>query len=364
MTRPGASDRAGPFIQCPLATAGHLVRAPGQGHLLPPLPGDHLAFSQEELGLPASRPPRRRVMASCLPRPSREAAPTCPWWGGHTPHGAGETWPPQTPTPGPPAGAGPPPLHTSRAGRAPCPAQPTAVEPPPAHPARSPPAGHGPTHTPPNPRAGTHLLVLGVVRSEVGGGELPAQAEVRQAVQQAHPPGRRVADARHAEPSRAEPSLSPHLTSPHPDPPAMELLARLPPSFLPSSPAAPHGRHPPPSPPPSRRAARSLFVRREAPPPPRPAPPARSHWRRRRPPRPARRGPSGLPRTLGAPPGPGLRRLPGPAGSPCVLLGAPARPGRPAFGSTAGWCGNMVPGCADAGGRGWTSHSRHQRASP
>lgn len=106
----------------------------------------------------------------------------------------------------------------------------------------------GPSSAPRSERR-AHLLVLGVVRAEVCGGELPAQAEVRQAVQQAHPPGRRVADARHAR-------LACLI---HPEPPAMERSG-LPAPRLTCGPAWP--APPPPSSPPAAPLAPSLFAER------------------------------------------------------------------------------------------------------
>lgn len=172
-------------------------------------------------GLLPPHPGRRDPRISACPDP---AAPHLPRVGQTpTPRHGGDAAPTDTHPREPSRGPSPSPPHP-QAGRAPPPrplprtAHGCTNTPRPG--CEGPPRGTQPatrTHTEKErPRTGTHLLVLGVVRSEVGGGELPAQAEVRQAVQQAHPPGRRVADARHAR----------RATSPHPDPPAMERRRR------------------------------------------------------------------------------------------------------------------------------------------
>lgn len=163
-----------------------------------------------------ARPPHLGLPRPCSPPPAPRGADTHPTARGrrgthrHAPEG---TQPgPLSFSSTPPGGPSPPPRPLPRTAHG-CTNTPRPG-------CEGPPRGTQPatrTHTEKErPRTGTHLLVLGVVRSEVGGGELPAQAEVRQAVQQAHPPGRRVADARHAR----------RATSPHPDPPAMERRRR------------------------------------------------------------------------------------------------------------------------------------------
>lgn len=151
-------------------------------------------------------------------------------------------------------------------------------------------------------RSPPHLLVLGVLRAEVGGRGLPAQAEVRQAVQQAHPPGRRVAHARHARPPRPPPR---RFTAARRRPPCREEGSRVR--------CAPAASWPGPARPrPAllrsrrRRLTASLFTA----PQPGPAPPA--HWRRSSPgpaPAPARRlapppPPIGAARSVAPPPAP------------------------------------------------------------
>lgn len=53
----------------------------------------------------------------------------------------------------------------------------------------------------PDPGGPRHLLVVGVLGPELAAGGLPAQVEVGQPVQEAHPPGRRVADPGHGGPA-------------------------------------------------------------------------------------------------------------------------------------------------------------------
>lgn len=130
-----------------------------------------------------------------------------------------------------------------------------------------------------------HLLVVGVLRPEPAAGGLPAQAEVRQPVQEAHPPGRRVADPSHGGPAPRTRGRGSSL--------ARGVGFRGPPTPArpPASPARSWAR-PGPARPGSavlvrarlRSAARArrLFVRRRrrlrAPPPAAAAPPLPRHW--------------------------------------------------------------------------------------
>lgn len=134
----------------------------------------------------------------------------------------------------------------------------------------------------PDPAAGgaRHLLIVGVRGSELAAGGLPPQVEVGQPVQEAHPPGRRVADPGHGGPAprRAAPRGLPRCWRGLRDPPT--------PAWSPASPARSWARPGPARPgsaalgsarPPAPAA--SLFAAAAAAAPSAPPPARRAHPR-------------------------------------------------------------------------------------